>query len=229
MLVVDGMYCAACAPTIEAALRGVPGVVEAEVNGATHRARVRWAQVRTDAALRQGAASAAKPDMAELVSAIQALGYRARPAQAEGARQQRLAEQRRALWRLFVAGFCMMQVMMYATPAYLAAPGEITPDLEALLRWASWLLTIPVVLFCARPWFAGAWAHLRARRIGMDVPVALGIAVTFVASSGATFAPGGVFGSEVYFDSLTMFVFFLLGGRWLELRARSATLGALDE
>jgi Cu2+-exporting ATPase len=62
----------------------------------------------------------------------------------------------------------------------------------------------------------------------MDVPVALGIAVTFVASSGATAAPGGVFGHEVYFDSLTMFVFFLLGGRWLELRARRATLGALD-
>jgi P-type Cu2+ transporter len=85
-----------------------------------------------------------------------------------------------------------------------------------------------VVLFCARPWVAGAWRDLSARRIGMDVPVALGIAVTFIASSGAAFTPGGVFGRDVYFDSLTMFVFFLLAGRWLEQRARSATLGALD-
>jgi Cu2+-exporting ATPase len=203
-------------------------VIEAEVNGATHRARVRWAQGRTPAAGPSDGAGPATPNIGELVHAIQALGYRARPARAEGARAERRTEQRRALWRLFVAGFCMMQVMMYATPAYVAEPGEITPDLEALLRWASWLLTIPVVLFCARPWFAGAWRDLRARRIGMDVPVALGIAVTFVASSGATAAPGGVFGHDVYFDSLTMFVFFLLGGRWLELRARSATLGALD-
>ena len=214
MLAVDGMHCAACAPTIEAALRRVPGVIEAEVDGATQRARVRW---------EHGSAR-----LAELVSTLQALGYGARPAQAVRARDQRHVESRRALWRLFVAGFCMMQVMMYATPAYVAAPGEITPDIDALLRWASWLLTIPVVLFCARPWFAGAWAHLRTRRIGMDVPVALGIAVTFIASSGAAFDPGGVFGGEVYFDSLTMFVFFLLGGRWLELRARRATLGALD-
>jgi len=214
MLAVDGMYCAACAPAIEAALRAVPGVVDAEVDGALQRARVRWTEGRTQ--------------VADLVRAIQALGYRAQPARAAGARDEQRAEARRALWRLFVAGFCMMQVMMYATPAYVAAPGEITADIEALLRWASWLLTIPVVLFCARPWFAGAWRDMRARRIGMDVPVALGIAVTFVASSGATFAPGGVFGHEVYFDSLTMFVFFLLGGRWLELRARRATLGALD-
>jgi Cu2+-exporting ATPase len=214
MLAVDGMHCAACAPTIEAALRRVPGVIEAEVDAATQRARVRWEHGRAQ--------------LAELVRTLQALGYGARPAQALPARDERRAEQRRALWRLFVAGFCMMQVMMYATPAYVAEPGEITPDVDALLRWASWLLTLPVVLFCARPWFAGAWRDLSARRIGMDVPVALGIAVTFVASSGAAFAPGGVFGSEVYFDSLTMFVFFLLGGRWLEQRARSATLGALD-
>jgi Cu2+-exporting ATPase len=214
MLAVDGMHCAACAPTIEAALRRVPGVLEAEVNGATHRARVRWAQGHTQ--------------VAELVRAIQASGYRARPAGAAPARDAQRREQRQALWRLFVAAFCMMQVMMYATPAYVAAPGEITPDIAALLRWASWLLSVPVVLFCARLWFAGAWAHLRAHRIGMDVPVALGIAVTFVASSGATFSPEGAFGRDVYFDSLTMFVFFLLVGRWFELRARSATLGALD-
>jgi Cu2+-exporting ATPase len=214
MLAVDGMHCAACAPAIEAALRGVPGVVEAEVNGATQRARVRWTPGGTP--------------VAELVRAVQALGYRAWPAQLGPARVAQRSEHRAALWRLFVAGFCMMQVMMYATPAYVAAPGEITPDIDALLRWASWLLTIPVVLFCARPWFSGAWRDLRAMRIGMDVPVALGIAMTFIASSGAAFDPAGVFGREVYFDSLTMFVFFLLGGRWLELRARRATLGALD-
>ncbi|MDN4638545.1 hypothetical protein QCD73_18730, partial [Bacillus sp. PsM16] len=69
---------------------------------------------------------------------------------------------------------------------------------------------------------------LRHRRIGMDVPVALGILVAFVASTGAAFDPGGIFGEDVYFDSLTMFVFFLLCGRHLELRAREATAGALE-
>jgi Cu2+-exporting ATPase len=62
----------------------------------------------------------------------------------------------------------------------------------------------------------------------MDVPVSLGIAVTFIASSGATFDPGGIFGHELYFDSLTMFVFFLLGGRWLEARARHKVALSLE-
>jgi len=97
-----------------------------------------------------------------------------------------------------------------------------------LLQWASWVLSLPVMLFSAGPFFSGAWRSLRQRRLGMDVPVALGIAVTFIASSGATFDPGGHFGHEVYFDSLTMFVFFLLGGRYLELRARHRVALALE-
>ena len=84
------------------------------------------------------------------------------------------------------------------------------------------------MVFSAGPFFAGAWRSLRARRIGMDVPVAPVIVVTFVASSGATFAPGGLFGREVYSDSLTMSVSFLLLGRLLETRARHRVAQVLE-
>ena len=136
---------------------------------------------------------------------------------------------RQALWRLFVAAFCVMQVMMMATPSYVAGPGELAPDLAQLLNWGSWVLSAAgaAVLGRARS-SAALWRSLRTRRIGMDVPVALGIAVTFVASTGATFDPGGIFGHEVYFDSLTMFVSFLLGARYLELRARHRAAQALE-
>ena len=211
---VSGMYCAACAGLIETALQGVDGVLEARVHSATALALVRWDPLRTRASA--------------LVEAVRHAGYGAVPDAAASARAQREAEQRKALWRLFVAGFCMMQVMMYATPAYVAEPGDITPDMLRLLQWASWLLSLPVLLFSAGPFFSGAWNSLRHGRLGMDVPVSLGIAVTFIASSGATFDPGGIFGHEVYFDSLTMFVFFLLGGRWLELRARHKVALSLE-
>jgi P-type Cu2+ transporter len=211
---LSGLYCAACAGLIETALQDVDGVLEARVHAATSLALVRWDPRRTRASA--------------LVAAVQRAGYGAVPDAAASARAQRQAEQRKALWRLFVAGFCMMQVMMYATPAYVSVPGEITPDMLRLLQWASWVLSLPVMLFSAGPFFGGAWRSLRQGVLGMDVPVALGIAVTFVASSGATFDPGGLFGHEVYFDSLTMFVFFLLGGRYLELRARHQVALALE-
>lgn len=211
---LQGMYCAACAGVIEAALRRVPGVESAEVNAASERALVRWDASRTRASA--------------LVDAVQAAGYRALPAEHEAARTARQRESRQALWRLFVAGFCMMQVMMLTTPGYLAAPGEIAPDLAALMSWAAWVLTLPVLLFSAGPFFKGAWQALRQKRVGMDVPVALGIAVTFVAGTVATFEPGGLFGADPYLDSMTMFVSFLLAGRWLELRARHRSTEALD-
>ncbi|HWP17688.1 MAG TPA: cation-translocating P-type ATPase [Burkholderiaceae bacterium] len=214
VLVIEGMYCAACSVAIEGALRAVPGVEDADVDPTTRRARVRWRPAHAKAS--------------SLFRAVEAAGYRAYPSYALQAEQARVSERRQSLWRLFVAGFCMMQVMMYAVPVYVAGPGEMTGDARRLLDWASWLLSLPVVLFASGDFLRGAWGHLRRGRIGMDVPVALGIVVTFVASTGAAFDPGGIFGDEVYFDSLTMFVFFLLCGRHLELRAREATAGALE-
>jgi P-type Cu2+ transporter len=214
-LQLAGLRCAACGITIEAALRALPGVRAVQVNAASERATVRW-----DPAL----ASASG-----LIAAVRRAGYDAVPDAAAPARALRRRTERQALWRLFVAAFCAMQVMMFATPAYVAAPGELGAEMQRLLNWGSWILTLPVLAFSAAPFFSGAWHALRARRIGMDVPVALGIAITFVASSGAAFAPGGLFGHEVYFDSLTMFVSFLLAARWLELRARHRAAQALEQ
>jgi Cu2+-exporting ATPase len=159
---------------------------------------------------------------------VQAAGYGAVPDAAAPARALRRQAHRQALWRLFVASFCAMQVMMLATPSYVAGPGDLDPEMRQLLNWGSWLLSLPVLAFSAGPFFSGAWQALRARRIGMDVPVSLGVAITFIASTGATFSPDGVFGHEVYFDSLTMFVSFLLGSRYLELSARNRAAEALE-
>ncbi|MDP3823124.1 MAG: cation-translocating P-type ATPase [Burkholderiales bacterium] len=211
---LTGLYCAACADVIEHALRAEPGVVSASVNYATRRASVRWRTERT------------RPSV--LVAAVARAGYAAAPDLAEPARALRQRAWRDALWRLFVAAFCMMQVMMYAAPAYVAAPGTLAPDLLRLLQWASWLLSLPVVLFSAAPIFREAWQGVLQRQVRMDLPVAIGIGVTFAASSVATFAPDTGLGHEVYFDSLTMFVFFLLGGRTLALRAQGRVAASLE-
>ncbi|MDB5965850.1 MAG: heavy metal translocating P-type ATPase [Polaromonas sp.] len=214
-LVVSGMHCAACAITLEDLLCGLEGVRFARVSAASGRASVVWS------------AGLTKPSR-WMVPPL-ALGYRLLPASDAASRAGTVRLAKLALWRWLVAGFCMMQVMMYAFPAYVAAPGDITPDIERLLRWASWVISLPVVLFSCAPFFGNALRDLRHRSIGMDLPVALGIALTFAVSTAATFDPGGWWGREVYFDSLTMFVFFLLTGRWLEHRLRAQTAGSLDK
>lgn len=211
---IEGMHCAACSITIEQALCAVPGVRSASVNAASHLARVVWAPGQTQPS--------------RWMDAVARAGYRALPAGDLFNSDARRAAWRMALWRWLVAGFCMMQVMMYALPAYVAGPGELTDNMAQLLRWASWVLTLPVLLFSCWPFFQSALRDLRQRRVGMDVPVALGIAIAFVASTVATFEPAGLLGAEVWYDSLTMFVFFLLSGRLLELRLRDRTAGAIE-
>jgi P-type Cu2+ transporter len=212
-VLVGGMHCAACSLKVEQALLATKGVLATRVSAASGRASVTWHAALT------------RPSQWMRISA--ALGYPLLPASDAFAADEGRQATRLALWRWLVAGFCMMQVMMYASPAYFAAPGDISPDIVQLLRWASWVLSLPVVLFSCGPFFVNAYRDLRQRSISMDLPVALGIVITFMVSTAATFEPRGWWGREVYFDSLTMFVFFLLTGRWLEQRLRDRTTGAL--
>lgn len=211
---LSGLHCAACAGDIERALLRSEGVLGAEVNGASQLARVRW--------------DASRVRIAELMAVVEAAGYGAAPDVARSARELRERERRDMIWRLFVAAFLSMQVMMLATPSYVAAEGDITPDLQRLLAWGQWVLSVPVLVFGAGPFLAGAWRSVKRRSIGMDVPVSLGLLTTFVVSSAAAFDPQGIFGSELYFESLTMFVAFLWLGRWLEMRARHRAAEVLE-
>ncbi len=213
-VLVEGMHCAACALTVEDLIKRVPGVVSAQVGSASRRAKVVW--------------SAQQVTPSQWMGAVQGSGYRVVPANDTFLSERRKQETRQALWRWLVAGLCMMQVMMYAYPAYVAKPGDLSAEMEQLLRWASWVLTLPVMLFSCGPFFRSALRDVAQARISMDLPVSLGIVITFAVSTAGTFEPLGIFGKEVYFDSLTMFVFFLLTGRWMELRLRDRTAGALE-
>lgn len=209
-LILEGITCAACVWLNESHIARQSGVTAVDINYATRRARVRWDERQIK--------------LSQILEAIAAIGYRAHPYDA--ARSELLAqkERRTALWRLFVAGFGMMQVMMYAVPVYLADEGTMTPDIERLMRWASLVLTLPVVFYSAAPFFASAWRDMRLKRVGMDVPVALGVGAAFLASLWATLTASG----EVYFDSVTMFVFFLLSGRFLEMTARQRAVRGVE-
>ena len=208
-LLLEGITCAACIWLNEQHVGKLPGVTAVDINYATRRARVRWDDARVK--------------LSDILAAIAAIGYRAYPYDAAKNEEISRNERRDALWRLWVAGFGMMQVMMYAIPVYLAE-GDMTADIESLMRWASLLLTLPVVFYSASPFFRNAWRDLKLRRVGMGVPVALGVGAAFLASCWATLIQDGT----VYFDSVTMFVFFLLGGRFLEMTARQKAVSVTE-
>lgn len=204
---VEGVTCAACVTRVESALARLPGVQESSLNLASRRVRIRH-----------------RPEVpAETLAAVIArAGYRAR-APGRDPRALRKAEERRALWRMSLAGFVMMQIMMFSVPVYMATDGDMSWDIRRLLDFASLVLTVPVLLFSSGPIFRAAWTGLVTRQPGMDLPVAIGVVVSFAASVHGTFS-----GGTVYYDSITMFVFFILCGRYFESRALSGTVDVAD-
>lgn len=202
MLLIEGVRCSACVWLIERSLGALPGVVSVQVNAAAQRARVIW----QDAAI----------TLPQILEHLSRTGYRALPLDAQALNDVRRRESRDALKRLLVAGFGAMQAMMYAAVLYLGAVDALDPSTRELFRWLGFLVATPVVFYSARPFFAGAVRSLKARQLGMDVPVALAIAIIYFASLIEALRGGG----HVYFDSVSMFVFFLLAGRYLEMRAR---------
>jgi len=201
-LLLEGIVCAACVWLNERHVNALPGVLEFRVNYSTHRAHVRWDESRIH--------------LSEILTAIAAIGYRAHPFDPD--RQESLQQQERAvaLRRLAVAGLCSMQVMMFAVALYAGDYQGMESSIRDYLRWISLLLTLPVMLYSSRPFFSAAWKALRLRQLGMDVSVSLALIGAFIASVWNTWWRTGA----VYFDSVTMFTFFLLGSRFLEMSAR---------
>ncbi len=210
-LILENIVCAACIWLNERHIAGLPGVLSVEINYATRRARVRWDNSRIQ--------------LSAILKAVSDIGYIAHPFDPGRSDDVFKRERNTAIKRLAIAGLGMMQVMMYALPTYTAT--DMTDDVRLLMSWASLILTIPVVVYSAWPFFLGAWRDLKRRMLGMDVPVALGIGTAFLASVYATFS--GPDAGEVYYDSVTMFVFLLLAGRFLEMNARRRAGAAVEE
>ncbi|HXQ31167.1 MAG TPA: heavy metal translocating P-type ATPase [Steroidobacteraceae bacterium] len=201
-LLVEGLRCAACGWLIGQRLAQLPGVARSSVNPATARAQIAFDPARTS--------------LGTLLRATAALGYRPHVLGATDTLAVATRERRAALKRLAVAGFGMMQVMMIAVALYVGAVDGMDPVIRQYLRIVSLVVTTPVLVYAGRPFFAGAYHSLSARQVGMDVPVALGIGLAWIASAWNTLAGRG----EVYFDSVVMFIFLLLLGRYVEMLAR---------
>ncbi|WP_421276951.1 heavy metal translocating P-type ATPase [Aeromonas veronii] len=201
-LTVEGLTCAACAWLIERHLMTLTGLRYINVNTTTHRARIKW-----------------DPDqlsLSDILKGFAQIGYRAYPFQTHQQEALYAKEVRSYMFRLALAGLGSMQVMMCAVALYMDLFISVEDEFMVYFKWISLLLSTPIMIYSAQPFYVGARRSLRQGHLSMDVSVSLALIGAFIASMWATVFNTG----EVYYDSITMFVFFLLLGRFLELRAR---------
>ena len=209
-LILEGITCAACIWLNERHLKQLDGVQQVSVNYASHRARVSWDDSRIK--------------LSAILAEIRRLGYQAHPFDAQA--QEDLRQQRRKadIRRIAVAGISAGQVMMLAVALYAGAAQGMEYGTAQLLRWFSLLLTAPALLYSALPFYHSAWRALRLGQANMDTPITLGLVAGFAGSVWATVQGQG----EVYYDTITMLVFFLLATRFLERGAREKSVEAAE-
>ncbi|MGY8869451.1 MAG: heavy metal translocating P-type ATPase [Pseudomonadales bacterium] len=204
-LVIEGITCAACVWLLEHHLVKQAGIEQASVNLTNHRARIRWHD--------------SEITLSSIMAAIYHIGYQGHPYHPDKEEQLLELEKKRSFRRLGIAGLGMMQVMMMSIALYAGALQGIEEKFEIFIRWTSLFITTPILLYSARPFFTAALRDIKAHHLSMDVPVSIAIGGAYLASAWATYTQSG----EVYFDSVTMFTFFLLIGRYLEMQARHRT------
>ena len=209
-LTVEGMRCAGCAWLVERLLASTPGVGTATVDFPLRRAEVHFNTHTTR--------------LHTLLETLANAGYRATPYTVHAEEAAIESERRARIRGLGISALFGMQVMLLSIALYASDwYGGMEAGFEQLFRWLAMMLTIPVLVWPGRTFFTGAVAALRARRLTMDVPVALGLSIAFVGSAFATVSGEG----EIWFDSVVMFVTLLSGARYLELLARRRATAAI--
>jgi Cu2+-exporting ATPase len=204
-LAIEGLRCGACAWLIERVLLQIDGVLSAQANATTARLAIRWDPTKTS--LRQ------------VSEALIRHGYAALPLGSELLEQSRRLEERRAGRRLFVAGLASAQVMMLATPEYVGF-SDLDAETMQMLRMASLVITLPALLYAGLSFYQSAWRALSQRRLNMDVPIAIGLSLAFLGSVAGLMLEF----KHVYFDSVCMFLFLVLGARQIQTKVRRRTL-----
>lgn len=201
-LLLSELTCPACAWLIESRLEGIAGVREINVNYSTQRARLCWDERSVK--------------LSEVLRSIVSLGYKARLYDPTRAAAQIKQEQDQQLRRLGVAGVLGMQVMMLSIAMYVGDSSGMKETYRSFFSWLCLLLCTPVIFYSAQSFFIRAWRDLNIYRVGMDVPVSLGLSIAYLASVVATITKSGT----IYYDSAVMFTFFLLAARYVEFSGR---------
>lgn len=210
-LLVDGMHCPSCVAIIEGALKKQEAVRDARLNLSTRRLKVAW----------EGAVELGD----KWISLINDMGYRAVPFDPETAETSEKKEEKFLLRCLAVAGFASGNLMLFSIPLWTSDTMEMGAATRTFFHWVQAAIAIPAVAYCGIPFYRSAWRALKELHTNMDVPIAVAVILATLMSLFET----ATFGSHSYFDSAVMLLFFLLIGRYLEMRAKGRARSAAHD
>ncbi len=206
-LLVEGIHCPACVWLIERGLQREPGVESVNVNLTAKRVHLRWDSKRNK--------------LSNLIRALSRIGYSAVPYDPENAEGVIKKANRSMLFRLFFAGFAMMNLIWISIALYSGASRD---EFREFFHWMGFALATPTLLYAGYPFYRGAIGGLRVWRLTMDLPIAIGLSVTYAYSTYITVTANKI--GEVYFDTVTNLIFVILIGRYLEGMFRHQALSA---
>ncbi len=209
-LYLEGVHCAACVWLVERLPRFAHGAIAAELELPRSRVRVRWDPTATA--------------LSSLARALDEIGYRPHPFRGVRAEAMRRDEDRAMLSRIGVAGAITANAMMVAVALWAGWFSGIEGEHERYLRWSSFALATPALIWPGSVFFRSALGALRARRLHMDVPIALALGAGWLQGVVNTVRGEG----PIYFDGLSMLVFLLLVGRFLQTRAQRAAADSAE-
>ena len=206
-LLVEGIHCPACVWLIERVMLREPGVQSANVNLTAKRIHLRWDSRRNK--------------LSSLIRALARIGYSAVPYDPENAEGVIKKANRSMLFRLFFAGFAMMNMIWISIALY---SGADKGEFRDFFHWMGFALATPTLLYAGYPFYRGAIGGMRVGRLTMDLPIAIGLSVTYAYSTYITATANKI--GEVYFDTVTNLIFVILIGRYLEGMFRHQALSA---
>ncbi len=209
-LIIEGIHCAACVWLNEKVLHKTPGIIEASINYTNNKATVVW-----------------DPDeikLSKIIETIRSIGYNAYPYD-PALQEERAVKARRDYYaRILVAVFATMNIMWIAIAQYVGFFTGMRRDIKDILNVAEFVLATPTLFYSGWVFFKGAYYGLKNRFINMDVLVATGATLTYIYSIYAMLTRTG----EVYFDSVTMIITFVLVGKYLEVLSKKQAVDTID-
>ncbi len=209
-LIIEGIHCSACVWLNEKILHQQDGIVEASVNGASHKAKVLW-----------------DPEIisfSKIIQIINSIGYNAYPYDVSEKNVREKAVKKEYYSKLLVGVFATLNIMWLAVAKYAGYFTGMKLDVKLIISFAEFALATPTLFYTGIIFYKGAYFGVKNRIINMDFLIATGASLTYAYSLYAMLSGNG----ETYFDSVTMIITFVFAGKYLEILTKKKASDRLD-